>query len=374
MNHSPKISIYYLSVGSGHLMAAKALHQAFSNAYPNSPIYITDPFENALEIFPELIEKLQSMSLLIAPDLYDNLWRRGVHNNLHDWFTDNKVLQNILIKELDAHGTDILITTHGLLCALTASLRKKSGVISHLYGVFTDFGVQPLWPMKNIDGYFVPHEEIRNTLIYQGCNPDVIQVTGIPIRSQFTKSINNPITIPGKVLRVLIMSGGMHSGAYVDMNQFVMNLLDKLKDRKFKDLHITVVTGNQNQLKNKIEKEGSDSELELSVVGFVDNVYQLLSKHDILITKPGGLIISEALATGICMILCSHGSGEGSANAEFLAKHGIAFRGYTPDEVIDVLENCFQNPNIVFRMKAEAKKLGTPMAADLIVSSIMKNC
>jgi len=372
MKELPKISIYYLSIGSGHLMAAKALYQAFINTYPDSPIYLTDPFENALDIFPELIEKLQSMSLLLAPDLYDNLWRRGVSINFRDWFIGNKSLQNLLVNELKNNTPDILITTHGLLCAIAASLRKETNIFKNLYGVLTDFGVHTFWPKKNIDGFFVPHEDVRNTFIYYGCNPNIIKVTGVPLRSQFEKALDTPLTITDKGLRVLILSGGMRSGAYVDMNQFVLDFLEKIKHKQI-DLYITFVTGNQTQLKNKIEKESLYEGCDLNVVGFVDNMYEHLSTHDILITKPGGLIISEALATGICIILCSQGSGEASANAEFLARHGLAFRGNTPEEAIDILETCSDHPDIVLNMKEKAKKFGNPNSANLIVNSIMMN-
>src|SRR5690349_5441360 len=69
------ISILYLSVGSGHQMAAESLANAIKLANPDLPVVAQDPFSENTKILPKIINALQTILVTIAPDLYDLAWR-----------------------------------------------------------------------------------------------------------------------------------------------------------------------------------------------------------------------------------------------------------------------------------------------------------
>lgn len=58
---------------------------------------------------------------------------------------------------------------------------------------------------------------------------------------------------------------------------------------------------------------------------FVDNIEDYMSASDLIITKPGGLTVSEAMAKELPMAIFRSYDGQEKDNAEFLKRHNLAF-------------------------------------------------
>ncbi len=118
-------------------------------------------------------------------------------------------------------------------------------------------------------------------------------------------------------------------------------------------------------------KQAEAKKINARIVGFVPDLPRLMMKNDILITKPGGLIISEALAVGMCIILTEPLPGQERANASFLARSGAAFKGETPEEVEQALRFVMENPSVIAEMKTKTRELGHPNSSDMIAKVIL---
>ena len=139
----------------------------------------------------------------------------------------------------------------------------------------------------------------------------------------------------------------------------------------YQKLQITVVTGNQPRLKQDLERLVDRSPYELEIKGYVNNMEALMAVHDILITKPGGLTIAEALASGMPLIVSRPAPGVESANVDFLARHGIALRGETAADVVRALQFCIENPGVMREMRSTAGRLGFPNSAEVVADRIL---
>jgi len=372
MTECPNISILYLSIGSGHQMAAEAIAEAIQRASPQSSIRVFDPFASSIDILPSILEQLQAASVMLTPGIYDTIWRLGTGGNIFEWVTDLEILRKLLIDSLCANGaSDIIIATHVLPCSIAVTMRKSEQA-RKVYGVVTDFGLHTLWPISGVDGYFVGHSDVRNTMIYRGVHPDTVHVTGIPIRLEFENSADHHSIPLEKKLRMLLIAGGIRGGAYTEVKQYIIDLLDGITDIPPNRLKITIVTGKDQRLRDRLEEYAQSSPLDIQVRGFVTQMYAIIKEHDVMIGKPGGLIVSEALACGICLILIKPGPGQENANVDFLARHGVAFRGETVSEVVKVLHRCVDNPEMVQEMKARARQLGCPKASMEIATKILQ--
>lgn len=366
------IGIYYLSVGSGHKIAAESLNDAFKQMYPKKNILLDDPFADRLEIFPSILNAFQSASVTIAPEIYDFAWRRGVLLDTYEWATDIDILQEFLIKKLEENKIETVIATHVLPCALAVGIKKRWKIIKKVYGVITDFGVHKFWPLEGVDGYFVGHEEIKNTLIFRGVTSEIIRVTGIPIKPTFDLISQQNNKINDK-MNVLFAVGGVRSSAYAGSKHFLFDFLRLYEKEAFENVQLTIITGHQKKLKTEIQEFlDKHTVINVQVIGFTQRMDVVLSRHHILITKPGGLMIAEALAAGIGVILYKHGSGQENANVEFLARHNLAFNGEEPSDIINILKSCSKNPKIINEIQNHAKKFGYPNAAQKIASIISK--
>jgi processive 1,2-diacylglycerol beta-glucosyltransferase len=282
------------------------------------------------------------------------------------------VLQKPLEDALLEKGAHVAVATHVLPCVLAASLKERGDFPLQVFGVVTDWGVHRFWPSNGVDGYFVAHEDIRQTLIYRGVDPDIVHVTGIPVRPGFERFAAAPAPQLNESVKALVMVGGLQSGAYVGLTQNIDALIDAVADLESRDVELTIVTGKSRSLRRRLGRRLKRRALNINVLGLVDDVHDLMAEHDILITKPGGLAVAEGLASGICMILFRPGPGQEEANVDFLARHGGALCGESPSDVVEALQRCVEDRSLVLRMKQQARALGRPLAAQHVAEQILR--
>lgn len=362
------VSILYLSFGSGHKIAAEALADSLRASVMDISVTAEDPFSNLAESLPSFLAGLQAMAILLIPDLYEFFWSR--RPDKHNASGNSRILQDLMMKGMTERESDVIITTHVVPCVLLSSLKRSNRLSEavRIFAVITDYALNRLWPIENIDGYFVPHEELRNALIHRGVKPEIIHVTGIPIKKRLTRQRVNQ---PCERLRVLMVVGGLKAGGYIMLQKYVMDVLDSLNKLDATRLLMTIVTGNQTQLKQDLEKLAARSPYELEIKGYVNNMDELMANHDILIAKPGGLTIAEAFTSGIPMIVSPPAPGVENANLDFLIRKGVALQGQTAAEVIQSLQFCIENPKMIEEMKLRAGRLGLPNSAKAVAEHII---
>lgn len=371
MSSSSKgISILYLSIGSGHQMAAESLANAIKHEEPNLPIIVEDPFAEKSKVLPKILNALQTVSIVLAPDIYDLAWRRKTDYDSYEWISDINLLQDFLVEKLIKHNVVSTISTHVLPCILAGGLRRRS-LIKKVYGVVTDFGSHSLWPTKDVDRYFVASEELKNTMVFRGITSPEIHVTGIPIKNIHQSTFLKPSGTT--TIRALLIAGGMQSGSYLNLHSYFSDLLNVIASEDIKNIELTIVTGNQKRFKKELVQQSKNEKLNIRLLGYVHDMPRLMMSNDIIITKPGGLIISEALAVGMCIILTHPGPGQEGANADFLARRGAALKGDTPEDVVRALKYLSENQTIISKMKTIAKSLGHPNSSEVIAKVILND-
>jgi processive 1,2-diacylglycerol beta-glucosyltransferase len=366
------ICVLYLTIGSGHQMAAEAVEAAIKLQLPQQRVHTIDPLTEAIELLPAVLQNLQAASIILTPAWADRMWRRGDMQGLTHRMLEVGMLQKPVEEALIEHEAQVIVATHVLPCVLAMALKERGRLPLQVFGVVTDWGVHRFWPTSGVDGYFVAHEDIRQTLVYRGVDPESIHVTGIPIRRGFEQFAVQPISEIATGLKVLVMVGGLQTGAYVGLNQNLVALVDAIHELELGNLELTIVTGKSRSLRRRLNRRVNRRGLKANILGLVDDIHVLMAEHDILITKPGGLAVSEGLASGTCMILFRPGPGQEQANVEFLARHGGALSGESPSDVVSALKRCVDNPSLVMRMKRQAKELGRPLAAKQVAEHILR--
>lgn len=369
---SDGLCILYLTIGSGHQIAAQALEDAIRRHAPEQQVHAVDPLTETIELLPAMLETLQAASIILTPGWTDRVWRRGNPPAVTDWMLEIGVLQKPIEELLLETRTQTVVATHVLPCVLTVALKERVGIPARIFGVVTDWGVHRFWPSTGMDGYFVAHEDIRQTLIYRGVDPDIIHVTGIPIRLGFERSLSRLELNPQDELRVMVMAGGFQTGAYIGLAPNLISLIDSIEELGTERLHLTIVTGKSQSLRRRLSRRAKRKRIKVDILGMVDDIHTMMAEHDILITKPGGLVVSEGLATGMCMILFRPGPGQEEANVEFLARHGSAVCGETPMDVVKALKRCLDDHSLVIRMKKQARQLGHPSSAKHVAELVLR--
>jgi processive 1,2-diacylglycerol beta-glucosyltransferase len=92
----------------------------------------------------------------------------------------------------------------------------------------------------------------------------------------------------------------------------------------------------------------------------------ILSITDLLITKPGGLTITESFITGTPLAIYSAIPGHEVQNADYLIRHGLAVDLGTGEHCGPLIENLLEDGSFLQSMKEKSKTNAKPLAAQHI--------
>lgn len=359
------MKVLFLSVpaGGGHHQTAKAMTDYFAE-FENVETKILDVAENVNIVLKELISKGYILSTTIFPKaysvIYDLLDAKTAEDD--ELTRYNKLIANAfkkrLMKSLDEFRPDIIVSTHVWATIVLNRIAKRHKIDAPIISIVTDFTMHPFWEQARSDYYIIPSELLSYQAIKKLGNDKAILPLGIPISPKF--SVSNDKSQMRKSLgvdekyTVLVMMGSMGYGkAAVE----IIKQLDKLPD----DFQIIAVCGKNKRLKSSVSK--LKLHRKLITYGFINNVDEIMDCCDCIITKPGGLTTSEALAKNLPLILTNPIPGQEDRNMEFMTNHGLAISvsdTFPVDEAVYLLMNY---PHISRQFKDNACHLAKPDAA-----------
>ena len=93
------------------------------------------------------------------------------------------------------------------------------------------------------------------------------------------------------------------------------------------------------------------------VLGFTNQVPELMHICEFVVTKPGGLTTSESLACNLPMVIINPLPGQEEENAEFLEQKGVAVWLKKHDKIEEELYKILNDPEKLQKMKINARLL-----------------
>ncbi len=347
------------SAGAGHNRAAEALHECARAYCPGVETEWIDSLKFTNRAFAKLYERSYFWLASGAPELWGFLYKHGGRNvhkqrlrkviELYDRTAYRKLMARV-----EEFNPSAVVCTHFLPAnVITARTRGALPV----YVVVTDFDIHPLWYNPRVEGYFVASDEVKVQLARYGYPADRISVTGIPIHPVFSET---PSRAPSDRPSVLLMSGGFGMG---HMEKAVERLLDI--DLPFR---LTVIAGKNERMRKKLEKLTAGR---AEVHGFVNNIHDLMGASDLIITKAGGLTVSECLARRLPMVLFAPIPGQEEANADYLIEIGAALKARSLDLLDFKVRELLANPARLEMMRRAASAAARPTAGREILRFLL---
>ena len=228
--------------------------------------------------------------------------------------------------------------------------------------VITDFITHKMYFSDYVDYYVVASEFTKNRMIDDGIKQDRICAFGIPISDSFKerhfekKDGFNILTIFGTL--------GMN-----DFSEYIMPILDISNDIK-----LTMVCGKNEELKEKLEKKYSlfVDENRLEILGYTNEIARLMEENQILITKPGGLTVSEAIIKNIPLIIPFFIPGHEEENKNFIVEEEIGVYANSVDAVIKEIKKFYKNRRRVEYMALNMKDIADGFSVDKIAELVEK--
>lgn len=364
-----KYLIVTASIGSGHNRAAQAIGNEIKNTDPNAEIHIVDFMSTKTAYLNMLLKEAYLAMLNLIPDMYELLysWTGGRLKGFSVQSMLALAMKNDMKNLIEQYESDVVICTHPFPCAAAAWLKKKGLEKIILAGVITDYAVHQLWVYKEVDLYFVGNAKVKADLVIKGVKEWRIHDTGIPIDPAFNTSYDAALLAEkfGLNLEIpvlLIMGGGLGMGG-------IRMALDALEEAEGPQ-QILIVAGENQRLCDELKKCAAQSKNGVHVWGYYDRIPELMAVATLLITKPGALTISEALAMELPMILSEPIPGQEKENAAYLESTGTAVWVKNSRELPRVVEKLVKDRAFLNSMRENARKYKKPQAAKEIVRSM----
>lgn len=356
---NPRVLFLYISMSSGHQRAADAVREALSLLAPTWETAGVDAFSFAYPTIGKLIARTYLEVLRHTPVLWDYIYDNPDVETATREIRDllNLISLPKMRSLLKTHNPAALVCTQAVPCSVFAAEKRNGKLRIPLIAVITDFAIHSYWLHPEVDLYCVASEEARRYLIHQGLSASKIVVTGIPISPSFLRHVPREqaraeFNLDPNRPTVLIMGGSQGLGPLQD-------LVDHLQAYSFQCL---ITAGVNRDLFRALQKRHR-KDRRIRVFGYTKMVNTLMDAADLLITKPGGLTSSEALAKGLPMILTNPIPGQEERNARYLLKQGVAEEADDPADIARLAQTLFHHPARLKRMEEKARDIATPYAA-----------
>lgn len=351
-----RIIITYASAGAGHFKAAEAIYNYIRERCPQIQVLLVDILKKANPLFR--ISYSLGYSFLVRKATF--LWR------LAFWLTDVKPLRPFsrqiasVINQLNTKGfaefliqenPDVIISTHFLPAEISSGLKRARKINSRLVTIVTDFSIHAFWVSAGTDTYIVASQFSREQLVSEGIKEERIKEFGIPIDQKFLKQYDRSalcrkFDIDENKFTVLIMTGS-----------FGLGPLEQIVNALYRGVQILVVCAANKKLYARLKSRNLP---DVRVFGFIDNAQELMAVSDIIITKPGGLTISEILGMELTPVFISAIPGQEVGNIEVLNKHGIGLCAASIEDIKNIVSDFKEHRDKLKIIKAHIKRLRKP--------------
>jgi processive 1,2-diacylglycerol beta-glucosyltransferase len=367
----PRILVLSASVGAGHLRAAEAVECALRQVVPEATVRNVDVLTLTNAAFRRVYSRAYLELVNKAPhvlgyfyDLMDLPSRSGRGRGERLRLAVERLNLKPFIRFLEEQPWDLVINTHFLPAEIIAALRAQERLTVPQVTATTDFETHRLWVNQPCEHYFTATEEGALYLQHWGVPREDTTVTGIPIHPVFSEPKDRAACLARQGLAgdrplVLQLAGGFGVGPIEKLYRALLEVPEPLE--------VVVVAGRNQTVRAHLQEVVPPPRHRTHVLGFTDQMDELMAVADLVLSKPGGLTTSETLARGAAMVIVNPIPGQESRNSDFLLEHGAAIKVNNLATLAHKVTALVRDRERLARLKASARALGRPRAAFAIV-------
>lgn len=354
-----KILLMYATYGTGHKAIAKYVEDYFKSRNEEIKIKNIDLLDYVR--LGKTTSKLSNKIILSGnPILWGMIYKFfdskittfGTYQLVSKFF-DSEALK----EEIVSFNPDLVISTHFFASTSISRYKKKGYIDSKLVTIITDYQSHELWVQnkKTEDAIIVASKDEKRELVKKGVNPSKIRIYGIPISTKFNSRFDR-----NEILKKLSISGKrpiylFFGGGGVGSKTSLPYLKELIKLNLNAD--IIFVSGHNNTVKRKAQDLCEEYDADnVRVFGFVTNVPELMSISEAVITKPGGITITECLTLKKPMILINKTAGHEKGNFKYLVHNGYALNASSLGRFKRSMIAIYSNKKIAEKIKSNLNK------------------
>ena len=357
------ILLFYASYGSGHLSAATAIEQYIRENYPDAKTLKIDCVEYINKSINKISTSAYKSIILKTPVLWGQVYKLLKNDTILDITQfSNRFMAKKIFTLFEDFEPDLVISCHPLGGQITSFLKSHKKTNCKLATVMTDFASHKQWLIGKdyTDYFFVSNIEMKTSLISEGIYPNKIYVSGIPISPNFYKNYNKEniyksLNIEKNKKNIIFFGGGSLGLSSSSNIQAILTSLLQATDESYQ---IIIISGKNQKLYNDFQKTINNTyhKSQIKLIDFTTELPELLPITSFVITKPGGLTITECISTNVPIILINPIPGQEKENAQYIAdtKMGIWIKTNKPTS--EYFQEIFNDTKLIEEIKENQKK------------------
>lgn len=333
----------FLQIPSGHHQVAHALMEGIQKDQFNIKCDQVDILSYSYGRIEALVSNVYLKWIKEFPDFYNWIYQNSVYKNVEEnkrYRLYELLFVPFMRRLIRDKQPDLIICTHALPSYILNYLKEKGELKTPVINVYTDYFIHSCWGIKHNDFHFVPSHHMKEFLKKKGVNDEQIFITGIPIHNKIKKQKEYIMNTASSAWSVLITGGSLGVGAIEDL---IHQIGTETK------IHFYVLCGKNDKLYYKLQQLQRDNITPLKYITCREKMDKLYDQIDAIVTKPGGVTISESLFKRKPIFIYHVLPGQEEINLQQLKKLGVIFHlNKWKDEkntIEEQLHSFFQNKN-----------------------------
>jgi len=268
---------------------------------------------------------------------------------------------------IKSENPDVIAATHFYAAEVVAELRKRGEFSGRLITVITDVVPHAFWVNEQTDSYWVMSDESAKNLTQRGVDPRKVTAGGIPVKTIFLQQENRAeltqkLGLTPHRLNILFTSGSFGIGPIIEQIRELTNLGGQIQ--------VMVVCGRNKKLYHRLAN--ARFTFPVMLMGFVNNMHELMSVSDLMVAKPGGSTTCESLVKNLPMMISAAIPGQETRNARWLLKNRAAVEFKKKGDLNQVIQKILRDVTMLKTLKENAARIARPKAAQAVSDFIVQ--
>jgi UDP-N-acetylglucosamine:LPS N-acetylglucosamine transferase len=374
--NTPKILIISSDTGGGHRSAAAAIVAGIQN--------FVEGESYAIRTVRAIEEAHHITAKLVA--IYNWLLRNKQHWMKYFYWAMNRFrpdTREFFYRRTVGYISDlfqrwcpeVVVSVHPLTQHMFARVLKELGLADRIpiVTVVTDpyYGFWKGWACDDVKLYLVASEEARQQLIEYGIRPERIKVSGMPVHPKFAfpgehaaQAARRALGLDGEKFTIFLNAGWEGGGNIPDIFRELV--------RGELDVQAIFLAGKNEALRTEAEAVAAEANFPIKVIGYSEEVEQLMQAANVMISKLGALTTFEALNCRVPIIadVTTKPMPQEAGTVNLIVKRGAGVLLQRTSDVVPVVRRMIEDSKHYASLRAATITLAIPNATKRIVEEI----
>lgn len=366
-----RVLILTCNTGGGHNAVAAALAESFRR------LGVSSDTADGLSFISQKASRFVSKWHTRFYRRYPKLYKAGymsAENDAESNDRDNPVYRYMargarrLDRAIQDGGYDAVVCVHVIPAMMMTELRRQHETGPVFCFVATDYTCSPTVGGCTPDICVIPHEELAEEFVSCGIVRETLLAAGIPVRAVFRErgdraAARSELALPPEGRHIVLMSGSIGCGPMAD-------IAAELEKRMERGDFASVLCGSNRQMLYALRRRGFRR---VEAMGFTNRVHRYMDSADVLVSKPGGISITEAGTRGTPLLLADMVGGCETRNQEFFHARGWA-ETCQPEDMADAALALLDRPERRQALVAQQRRDFDGLAADRVAQAVYDRC